>query len=50
MSQLMLLRLRLRELITGAARPLKERMDEFGREAEARGPTAEILESLRHDK
>jgi hypothetical protein len=42
----LLLRLRLRELTTGPSRPLKQIMDEIGREAEARGLTPEILESL----
>jgi hypothetical protein len=46
----LLLRLRLRELTTAPARPLKEIMDEIGAEAEARGLTPEILESLLHDK
>ena len=45
----LLLRLRLRELTTGPARPLKEIMDEIGEQAEARGLTPEILESLLHD-
>jgi hypothetical protein len=44
----LLLRLRLRELTTTPARPLKQIMDEIGREAEARGLTPEILESLLH--
>ncbi len=46
----LLLRLRLRELTTAPARPLKAIMDEIGAEAEARGLTPEILESLLHDK
>ena len=45
----LLLSLRLRELTTRAARPLKEVMDEIGRDAEARGLTPEILESLLRD-
>ena len=42
----LLLALRLRELTTGPARPLNEIMDEIGAQAEARGLTPEILESL----
>lgn len=42
----LLLRLRLRELTTGRSRPLKQIMDDIGQEAEARGLTPEILESL----
>lgn len=42
----MLLSLRLRELTTRPARPLREVMDEIGHAAEARGLTPEILESL----
>lgn len=45
----LLLRLRLRELTAGPTRPLKEIMDEIGAQAEARGLTPEILESLLHD-
>jgi hypothetical protein len=45
----LLLSLRLRELTSGPPRPLREIMDEIGREAEARGLTPEILESLLHD-
>ena len=44
----LLLRLRLRELTARPFRPLKEIMDEIGQEAEARGLTSEILESLLH--
>jgi len=44
-----LLGLRLRELTAGPARSLKEIMDEIGRDAEARGLTAEILETLLSD-
>ena len=43
----LLLSLRLREL---TARPLREVMDEIGQEAEARGLTPEILESLLRDE
>ncbi len=42
----LLLRLRLRELTAGSSRPLQQVMDEIGREAEARGLTPEILESI----
>jgi hypothetical protein len=44
----LLLSLRLRELTTQPARPLKEIMDEIGAQAEARGLTPEALESLLH--
>lgn len=46
----LLLRLRLRELTSRRARPLREIMDEIGRSAEARGLTPEILESLLRDE
>ncbi len=46
----LLLRLRLRELTTGPIRPLKEIMDEIGSQAETRGLTPEILESLLSDE
>jgi hypothetical protein len=46
----LLLSLRLRELTSGPVRPLKEIMDEIGREAESRGLTPEILESLLHEE
>jgi predicted HTH domain antitoxin len=42
----LLLSLRLRELTTGPARSLKEVMDEIGAKAQARGLTAEVLNSL----
>lgn len=42
----LLLRLRLRELTAGPFRPLNQIMDEIGQQAEARGLTPEILESL----
>jgi hypothetical protein len=45
----LLLGLRLRELTTQQARPLKEVMDDIGRQAEAQGLTPEILESLLRD-
>jgi hypothetical protein len=46
----LLLSLRLRQLTTRRARPLKEVMDEIGRYAEARRLTPEILESLLRDE
>ena len=46
----LLLNLRLRELITQPARPLKDVMDDIGRHAEASGLTPEILESLMRDE
>lgn len=46
----LLLSLRLRELIDQPARPLSEIMDEIGRQAEAKGMTPELLDSLLHDK
>jgi hypothetical protein len=46
----LLLRLRLRELTSRPIRPLKDVMDEIGREATARGLTPEILESLLRDE
>jgi hypothetical protein len=45
----LLLNLRLRELVAGPPRPLKEVMDEIGAEAEARGLTPEILDTMLHD-
>jgi len=42
----LLLSLRLRELVQGPLRPLKEIMDEIGAEAEAKGLTPAELESL----
>lgn len=44
----LLLNLRLRELVNSPPRPLKEIMDEIGAEAQARGLTPEILESILH--
>jgi hypothetical protein len=44
----LLLNLRLRELIDQPARPLNEIMDEIGRQAEAKGMTPELLDSLLH--
>lgn len=46
----LLLGLRLRELTTRKVRPLGEIMDEIGREAEARGMTPEILDSILKDE
>jgi hypothetical protein len=46
----LLLRLRLQDLILGSQRPLKVVMDEIGEQAEARGLTPEILESLLRDE
>jgi hypothetical protein len=46
----LLLHLRLRELTARPTRPLKEVMDEIGRNAEARGLTPEILEALLRDE
>jgi hypothetical protein len=45
----LLLNLRLRELIDRPPRALNEVMDEIGAEAEARGLTPEILDSLLKD-
>ena len=42
----LLLRLRLRELTLGRVRPLKEIMDEIGADAEAKGLTPGMLESM----
>jgi hypothetical protein len=44
----LLLSLRLRELVTGPPRPLKQIMDEIGAEAQSRGLTPEILDTLLH--
>jgi hypothetical protein len=46
----LLLGLRLRELTARSARPLKEVMDEIGAQAESRGLTPELLESLLRDE
>ena len=46
----LLLGLRLRKLTVRPARPLKEVMDDIGREAEARGLTPDILDSLLRDE
>ena len=44
-----LLNLRLRELVDRPSRPLSDVMDEIGAEAEARGLTPEMLDSLLKD-
>jgi len=46
----LLLRLRLRELVARPTRPLREVMDQVGEQAEARGLTPGILESLLRDE
>jgi len=46
----LLLRLRLHDLTLGPQRPLKVVMDEIGEQAEARGLTPELLESLLRDE
>ena len=46
----LLLSLRLKELTDGPGKSLRTIMDEIGREAEARGMTPEILESLLRDQ
>ena len=46
----LLLRLRLRELTLGRARPLQAIMDEIGTDAEAKGLTPEELESMLRDE
>jgi hypothetical protein len=46
----LLLSLRLREIISAPPKPLVEIMDKMGAEAESRGLTPEILESLMHDE
>jgi hypothetical protein len=45
----LLLNLRLKELVAGPPRTLREIMDEIGTQAEASGMTPEILESLLRD-
>lgn len=45
-----LLSLWLKEIAAADARPLKDVMDEIGREAERRGMTPEILESILNDE
>ena len=44
----LLLSLRLQDLMAGPQRPLRAVMDEIGKQAEARGITGEIVESLLH--
>ena len=46
----LLLKLRLREIMSEPPRPLSEVMDKMGAEAQARGLTPEILDSLLHDE
>jgi hypothetical protein len=46
----LLLRLRLRELTLGRARPLRAIMDDIGAEAEGQGLTPELLESMLRDE
>jgi hypothetical protein len=46
----LLLSLRLREFVTIPSKRLQSLMDEIGAEAEARGLTQEILDSLLNDK
>ncbi len=46
----LLLRLRLRELTASPSRPLKDVMDDIGRNAEVHGLTPAILESLLRDE
>ena len=46
----LLLNLRLRELMTGPPRSLKEVMDEMGAEAEANGMTSKILDNLLNEE
>jgi hypothetical protein len=46
----LLLSLRLRELVTKPSKRLQELMDEIGAEAEARGLTPEIVDSIVNDK
>ena len=45
-----LLKLRLREIMKAPRRPLNEIMDQLGREAQERGLTPEILESILQDE
>jgi hypothetical protein len=45
-----LLSLWLKEIAAADARPLKEVMDEIGREAQRRGMTPEVLESILNDE
>lgn len=46
----LLLSLRLQDLTSSSTRPLNEIMDEIGREAEARGLTPAVLQSLLNDR
>jgi hypothetical protein len=46
----LLLSLRLREIVSGSRKSLAQIMDEIAAEAQARGLTPEILESILNDK
>jgi hypothetical protein len=46
----LLLGLRLRELTVNPPRPLQQVMDDMSRQAESRGLTSEILQSLLNDE
>lgn len=46
----LLLRVRMRELLSTPSIPLRQLMDEIGAKAEARGLTPEMLETLLCDK
>ena len=46
----LLLNLRLREIMSEPPRPLSEVMDQMGAEAQARGLTPEILDSILNDE
>jgi hypothetical protein len=46
----LLLKLRLREIVAAPRKTLEQVMDEVGAEAQARGLTPEILESLLRDE
>ncbi len=46
----LLLSLQLQDLIESPPRPLKELMEEIGREAQTNGLTSEILESILNDE
>ncbi len=46
----LLLSLRLRELVSRPGKPLRALMDEIGIQAQARGLTPEVLDSILHDQ
>jgi len=46
----LLLKLQLQEIVSGPKKSLQQVMDEIGAEAQARGLTPEILESLLRDE